>query len=116
MKILVVDDDPAAGNLLGLALRRAGHEAVVAVHPDDALDLFDADIDAMISDIEMPRMNGAELARQLRARRADLPIVFCSGSDPSDSAAAEAAAIGRVFPKRFSPSRVELLLDELRRP
>lgn len=115
MRILVVDDDPSAGNLLEIALRRLGHEPVLALHPDDAIELFEPAIDAMISDIEMPRMNGVELARTLRAKRKDLPIVFCTGSDPTEGVAAEAAQIGRVFPKRWSPTHVEELIAELRR-
>ena len=111
--ILIVDDDPAAGNLLEIALRRLGHEPLVAVHPEDALQLFDAHIEAVISDIEMPGMNGVELARALRERRSDVPIAFCTGSDPTDRIATEAATLGPVFEKRWDAPHVSAVVDSL---
>lgn len=113
MKILVVDDDEAVGARLKHTLRRLGHTAPIATHPGDALAMLDSDIDAVITDIHMPDMNGVELARAIRDVDGDIPIAFCTGSDPSESVVAEAAAIGRVLPKVFTIRDVEDLLRDL---
>jgi len=113
MRILVVDDEHGAGTLLGIALRRLGHEPLLALHPHDALAMFDAEIDAVITDLEMPQMNGVELARALRRQRAHIPLVFCTGSDGADALATEAAAISRVFPKRWNLDHVRTMLAAL---
>jgi CheY-like chemotaxis protein len=102
MKILVVDDEQAVGARLGHTLRKLGHEAPLAAHPGDALAMLDSDIDAVITDIHMPDMNGVELARAIRDLDGEMPIAFCTGSDPSDDIVTEAAAIGRVLPKVFT--------------
>jgi len=99
VKILVVDDEYECGVLLSRLLRRLGHEPVVAFDPVDALAMVDASLAAVVTDIDMPRMNGVELARQIRAMRSDLPITFCTGSDPAGALARGAAEIGPVLLK-----------------
>jgi CheY-like chemotaxis protein len=115
LKILVVDDEVAAGASLGNALRQLGHVPVLACHPRDALDLLGLEVDAVVTDLEMPDMTGVELAREIRRRREDLPIAFCTGSDPGDRLASEAAALGPVYSKAWTIGAVRELLDALRR-
>lgn len=99
MRILVVDDEYECGVLLSRLLRRLGHDCVVALDPLDALAMIDGSVTAVVTDIDMPRMNGVELARQIRALHSDLPIAFCTGSDPEGALARGAAEIGPVLPK-----------------
>jgi CheY-like chemotaxis protein len=115
MHILVVDDDEACARLLERALRRLGHDPVVALHPRDALELFHAQkFDAVITDIDMPTMSGIELARQIRAE-SDIPIAFCTGSARDQLSSGDARAIGTVFPKMSRDGDVARLVDDLRR-
>ncbi len=68
MDILVVDDDPIAMELLVDALRDDGHRVQTAVDGVDALTKIESGTArVMICDWEMPRMNGPELCRHLRA-------------------------------------------------
>lgn len=68
MDILVVDDDPIAMELLVDALRDEGHTVQTAVDGLDAVEkLQSGSTRVMICDWEMPRMNGPELCRHLRA-------------------------------------------------
>lgn len=119
MKILVVDDELSFGSLLSRALKRLGHSAQVACHPEDALALCRAThFDAVITDIDMPVMNGVELARAIRGVAADMPIAFCTGSEPDRGVLDEAAAIGRVLPKVWTVADVREVvraLDSARR-
>lgn len=114
MSILVVDDEEAFGRLLARALRVLGHEVTVAVHPVDALELFEGGrYDAVITDIEMPMMNGIELARAIREQCANIPIAFCTGSPPHDAPRRQASAIGRVLPKIWRLDDVRRVVGEL---
>jgi len=114
MKILVVDDERSLGSLLGRAIKKLGHRAQVASHPADALALLGSDeFDAVITDIDMPEMNGVELATAIRSRRADMPIAFCTGSAPEDSVLHAAAQLGRVLPKVWTVADVRALVAEL---
>jgi two-component system, cell cycle response regulator CpdR len=116
MKILVVDDERAFGSLLGRALKKLGHKATIAVHPGDALTILadvDQSFDAVITDIDMPVMNGVELAEEIRARNASIPIAFSTGSQPDDSVLRAAARIGKVLPKVWTVADVRALVDHL---
>lgn len=69
LKILVVDDNSDAAEVLATLLRALGHDAAIAVDGRAALDLVEMDPhwDAFILDIGLPDMTGYELAQQLQA-------------------------------------------------
>lgn len=83
--ILIVDDDPHIRELLAFALGKAGMSVAQAADGEDALDAIGARLpDLMILDINMPRLNGLDLCRRLRAQpgaAAALPILFLSSRD-----------------------------------
>jgi CheY-like chemotaxis protein len=118
MRILVVDDDHSFASLLGRAIKRLGHIAMIVTHPDDAIEAFrDREIDAVITDIDMPGMSGIEMASTMRAEDPGLPLAFCSGT--TDKAVlAEAATLGRILPKVWTIADVRdlILLMERSRP
>jgi two-component system response regulator RegX3 len=79
LTILVVDDEPAWVGALGALLGRAGHRIVAAYDGDEALRRFRADrVDAVLLDLAMPGLDGAEVCRQIRAI-SDVPILIVSG-------------------------------------
>jgi putative two-component system response regulator len=68
-KILIVDDEDIARAMLSNALVRAGHEVVVTTNGEEALDLLRrGDVRLVITDWEMPVMNGLDLCRAIRRR------------------------------------------------
>jgi putative two-component system response regulator len=68
MRILIVDDDPMALEMLRHALTRAGHVVETATNGREALDVLQGGrIRLVISDWEMPEMSGVELCRAIRA-------------------------------------------------
>jgi DNA-binding response OmpR family regulator len=76
----VVDDEPATATLIGRVLERHGWQALVAEAPERALALGRrARIHLLITDFEMPGMNGLDLAAQFWRSDADLPVVVVSG-------------------------------------
>jgi two-component system OmpR family response regulator len=79
--ILVVDDDPHIRQLLAFALTKAGLSVVEAGDGEEALSRVEAGgTDLVVLDINMPRMDGIEVCRRIRAR-GELPILFLSSRD-----------------------------------
>ena len=79
--VLVVDDDPHIRQLLVFALEKAGMSAREAADGEAALASVATEApDLVILDINMPKLDGLEVCRRLRAT-ADLPILFLSSRD-----------------------------------
>ena len=80
--ILLVEDEPAVRQLFCLALTRAGYRVHEARNGQEAMKMFDQhgeSVDLLLTDMRMPFMGGAELARQLRTRRKTLKLLCISG-------------------------------------
>lgn len=102
--VLLVDDNPAVVDTLVGMLESAGAEVGPCLDPADALAAVKEDPrawDIVITDYDMPGMNGAGLARALRALRTDLPIMLLS-------------ALPRVHTRR--PGEAELFDAVLAKP
>jgi len=81
-KVLVVDDDPHIRQLLAFAFAKAGIATVEASDGEEALATLAEDpADLVILDINMPRMDGLEVCRRLRASHSAVPILFLSSRD-----------------------------------
>jgi CheY-like chemotaxis protein len=80
--VLVVDDEPGLRKLAQAILERAGYKVLAAEDGPQALVVFREHADtvtAILLDMTMPAMGGAEVFRQLRAIRVDVPIVVATG-------------------------------------
>ncbi|MEX2542360.1 MAG: response regulator, partial [Trueperaceae bacterium] len=86
--ILVVEDSITSRSLLKGILESAGYQVTTAVDGIDALTTLKTDpVDLIVSDIDMPRMNGLELTAEVRAagELADLPVILVTSlSTPED--------------------------------
>lgn len=113
-KVLVVDDDPDVRLFLHASLEVLGFEVAVAHDGESGLALLDdVDPDLLLVDFAMPGMNGAQMAKAVRSKRPDLPVIFASGY--SQTAAIE-EAVGKsalMLRKPFSVSDLETVLDEV---
>lgn len=81
-RILVVEDEAPVLSVVTALLEKAGHAVVSAASGDSAAALAaeDAGFDLLLTDVVMPgRLQGPDLARLLRRRRPDLPVVFLTG-------------------------------------
>ena len=80
-KILIADDDPHIRQLLAFALEKAGFEVIEAEDGEAALAQAQAAApDLLVLDLNMPRLNGLDVCRQLRAK-GELPILILSSRD-----------------------------------
>jgi CheY-like chemotaxis protein len=80
--VLLVDDEAALRAVTGRFLGMNGYKVLEAGNAEEALAKFDgvgAEVDALVTDLMMEGMNGAELARRLRDRRPGLKVLFLSG-------------------------------------
>lgn len=107
VRILVVDDDEAISAMLARYLGKQGFEVLTAADAPAALDIAGREsLDAVITDLMMPQMDGRELVRRLRALPAlrDVPIIMITAY-PSDAAADETLRLGASF---FLPKPIDL--------
>ncbi len=103
--ILLVEDEPGVRALAAKALRRTGYRVLVAEDGEAALALLDAEdgrIDALITDMMMPGMDGPALARLLTDRLGQIPVILMSGCADEAMGAAGAARNATVLAKPFT--------------
>ncbi len=80
--VLIVEDNLEVGRFACQILKDLGYQTTWATNAEQALTLAGKDaeaFDAIFSDVVMPGMTGVAMARLLRQRRADLPVVLVSG-------------------------------------
>jgi PAS domain S-box-containing protein len=92
VQVLHVDDSEALGDLVRVHLERDESaldcDVTTVTSPTDALDrLENGDFDCVISDYNMPSMNGVEFLERVRERHPELPVLLFSGEEPDDVAA-----------------------------
>jgi two-component system chemotaxis response regulator CheY len=109
-RILTIDDSKTMRDMLMLTLTDAGYEVIQAVDGEDGVNVLkDQSVDVVITDINMPKMDGYEVIRQLRKNPAHktLPILVLTTESDTDkrSIAREAGATGWMV-KPFDPDRL----------
>src|ERR1700754_4590018 len=113
MRILVVDDDKSVRESLRRSLAFNGYQVDLAPDGQAALDAVIAHRpDAMVLDVMMPRLDGLEVCRRMRAAGDELPILVLTARDAvSDRVAGLDAGADDYLPKPFA---LEELLARLR--
>ena len=87
-RVLAVDDDPAALDLVRAALEPEGFDVQTTTSALDALELLRGrSFDLVVSDVVMPDLDGFELARQIQADpgTAGIPVLLCTAHDLSEA-------------------------------
>lgn len=95
IRLLHVDDEPALANVVGTYLERVDDhlEVIPETNASDALARLDDDIDGIVSDYDMPGMNGIEFLESVREDYPDLPFILFTGKG-SESVASDAFSVG----------------------
>ncbi|MGE0310999.1 MAG: response regulator [Lautropia sp.] len=117
ISILAVDDSPALRQMVGFVLRSAGFDVVEAVDGQDALDkVATRTVDLVLTDQNMPRIDGLTLVKRLRAdpRFARTPILMLTteSSDAMKQAGKAAGATGWLV-KPFDPRRLTEVIHKV---
>ncbi|MCR5880575.1 response regulator transcription factor [Phenylobacterium sp. J367] len=119
--VLVVDDDPHIRQLLAFALEKAGLATREAEDGEAALSaIAEVPPDLVVLDINMPKLNGLDVCRKIRAQ-GDLPILFLSSRDDEIDRVLGIELGGDDYVvKPFSPrevvARVQAILRRARGP
>ena len=114
-RILVVDDDPEIQSLVGAILELEGYQVEVAPNGVAALRAIERLRPALIlMDVNMPFLDGRELAQELEERGVEVPIIVMTAGDNAGQMAAELKAAG-YLPKPFDLSDLlDLVEDQCR--
>ncbi|GAB4335139.1 MAG: response regulator [Desulfobulbaceae bacterium] len=115
-KVLTVDDSPSVRKMVEFSLKSKGYEMGSAADGQEALDLLGKEsFDAIILDVNMPRMNGLEfLEKRLENDEiASIPVIMLT-TEGQDEDRDKAMALGATayIVKPFKPSQLLELLDE----
>ena len=82
MNVLIVEDDSSVARFLKQAMTEAGYSPQVVADGRDALDTArSTDFDLILLDVMIPRMDGFEVCRRLRASKVMTPILFITARD-----------------------------------
>ena len=82
IRVLIVDDEPAARKLLATVLKEAGVECISAASGEKALRILESvPLDAILTDLRMPGISGMELLAKIRPRFPFLAFLMVTGED-----------------------------------
>jgi two-component system cell cycle sensor histidine kinase/response regulator CckA len=103
--ILLAEDDPSVRRLVVTELTRRGFTVIEAADGRAALEIFQRDkdsVDVLVTDVVMPRLNGADLAKEVERIRPGLKILFISGHPERAGSGLDPAGITNLLMKPFT--------------
>lgn len=110
MKVLIVDDSKVMRMMVGKALQQAGYEVEIIEANDgvEGISKFEPSVQLVLSDWNMPNMNGLEFVKELRKINKEVPVVMITteGSEDKISEAIQEGANGYVC-KPFTPDKIK---------
>lgn len=118
--ILIVDDSESIREVVSFTLENAGYNVLVGVDGEDALKFLDGshEIDLLITDLYMPKMDGIELIKAVRKdeKFKRIPILFLTTESQRDKKmeAKQAGATGWII-KPFVPAKLLSALNKVLR-
>lgn len=115
--ILLADDDQAVRDLVSRALTQEGHTVHATQDGAEAMDVLAAKaaaIDLLVSDVEMPQVDGVTLAREVLRAKPDIAIILMSGFSGQLDRASEinARRLG-VIEKPFTLEQIKAKVREI---
>ncbi len=113
--ILVVDDEELMRRFIATFLSQLGYSCVAASDGADARDkMKENKIDAVITDIRMPKMDGILLTKEISARYPGVPVMVMTAFDEEYSAGTAISLGAREFVKKpFSPEEFAIRLSKM---
>ena len=116
--ILVVDDEPVLRLTFGIVLKQQGATVHAAEHGADALDVLEREtVDLILSDKQMPVMDGLTFLKQVRARGITAPAVFfVNGVASENPAEMELLRVAQTVTKPLHPAELVRVLTNVLAP
>jgi DNA-binding response OmpR family regulator len=114
--VLIVDDEERILNFLKVKLKTAGYGILTATNGPDALELAKSeDIDLLVLDILMPKMNGFEMLKELRTFSSIPVIILSAKGEAADKIKGLNLGADDYLPKPFNPDELTARVEALRR-
>lgn len=117
IQILLVDDDKEVLKVYRLMLERLEYSVTTANSGQEALKLFHIQpsfFGLVISDINMPNMDGIALVKELLSIRPDVPIILCTGNMNLPSEQLETAqCFSKLIMKPFTINKIKTAIEEV---
>ncbi|WP_047280925.1 GAF domain-containing protein [Pseudomonas lundensis] len=113
-RVLLVEDNLEVGRFAQQIMQDLGYETAWATHAEEALHMIGPQamaFDAVFSDVVMPGMTGVVMAREMRRRRPDLPIILASGY--SEELAFDGYDGFEFLPKPYSIEQISQILEKI---
>jgi DNA-binding NtrC family response regulator len=109
--LLVVDDEPAVLKVTQKLLERRGYRVIACHTAEEALAWLEREVfDVVLSDVQMPGMDGLGLLRAVRKREADLPVILVTGNPSPET---ESTALEQGAFQYLTKPVAHALLDEV---
>jgi DNA-binding NtrC family response regulator len=111
--ILIVEDDPTVGESLRLLLKKKGYTIALAPNGKEALHLFrQGNVDLVITDVVMPKMDGIELLETVKSLRPEVEVIVISAQGTIEKAV-QAMKLGAFdfIEKPINPRVIFLLVE-----
>ncbi len=106
-RVLIAEDDQEDRIILGRILAGAGHDVHFASGGENALNVYmETSIDVIVTDLQMPGIEGLELIVALQALFPDVAIIVVSGMGPKEFAAAKNKGALVAFSKPVDPDEL----------
>lgn len=115
-KILFTDDSASMRQVVGIAIKNAGYEVVTAVDGKDGVSKLTERFNAIITDLNMPNMNGIEFIKAIKQNAANkfTPIIMLTTESSAEMKKQGQAAGAKVWMvKPFKPDQLLMVLKKL---
>ncbi|MFW7377859.1 MAG: response regulator [Oligoflexus sp.] len=115
-KIMIVDDSKTIRQQVSFTLTKGGYEVIEAEDGQDGIEKLkaNADVAMVISDVNMPNMNGLEMVEKLKASGSTVPVIMLTTEGAADliQRAKEAGAKGWLV-KPFQPDQLVAAVSKI---
>jgi CheY-like chemotaxis protein len=114
--ILLIDDEPIVTDICELMLKEMGHKVLKASSGSEGIEVYEAhrnQIDLIISDFNMPAMNGQEVVEQLRVKGHQVKVLLSTGGlSIEDEKSARARGFNGFLRKPFDMKTLSAKITE----
>ena len=112
--ILIVEDDPPTQMLLETLVQRYGYASETAANGREAIELLSArHFTAVILDVMMPHVGGADVIEFMAREKKRVPVVVCTAAGPDKTADFDSNVVGAVVRKPFDIEALMATINEL---
>lgn len=119
MKILIVDDDKITRKILSFYLKSKGHQIITAENGLDAIEKIGVEpVDMIVTDLNMPYMDGLELTRTIRADAVmcGIPVIMITTeADDEERKQADEAGVTDYLVKPASADQIAASIQRIQR-